>query len=118
MAVMLSGAKALEDLRFLVAALIPGKEREVSTGRVSDTRILGRVQLSGNLAFLPRRFSKWLDQFSKRFLAEPPFILTDDPEFLPERSFIVYQARGCCLLMFLLIFFIFIFSLYKVHSNV
>ena len=91
---MLSGPKALEDLRFLVAALSSGMEKgEVSTGRVSDTGILGRVQLSGTLVLLPRRFLKWLYQFSKRFLAEPPFILTDDPEFLPERSFIVFQAR-------------------------
>ena len=85
MAGMLSGPKALEDLRFLVAALSSGME---TTGRVSDTGILGRVQLSGTLALLPRRFSKWLDQFYKRILAEPPFILADDPEFLTERSFI------------------------------
>ena len=91
---MLSGPKALEDLRFLVAALSSEMEKgEVSIGRVSDTGTLGRVQLSGTLALLARRLSKWLDQFSKRFLAEPPFILTDDPEFMPERSFIVFQAR-------------------------
>ena len=39
------------------------------------------------------RFPKWLDKFSKYFLAEPPFTLTVEPKFLPERSFIVIQTR-------------------------
>ena len=44
---MLSGPKALEDLRFLVAALSSEMEKgEVSIGRVSDTGTLRRVQLS------------------------------------------------------------------------
>ena len=63
-------------------------------GKVSDTGTLGRVQLSGTLALFPRRFLKLLVQFSRRFLADSPFILTDDPKFLPERSSIVFQASG------------------------
>ena len=60
MAGKLSGPKALEDLRFLVAALSSEIEKgEVSIGRVSDTGTLGRVQLSGTLALLPRRLSFW-----------------------------------------------------------
>ena len=50
-------------------------------GKVSDTGTLGRVQLSGTLALFPRRFLKCLVPFSKRFLADPPFILTNDPGF-------------------------------------
>ena len=96
MAGILSGPKALDDLRLLVADLSSAREKgELSIGRVPDTGTLGSVQVSGTLALLPRRFSKWLDQFSKRFLAEPPFILTEEPEFLPERSFMVFQARWC-----------------------
>ena len=58
---MLSGPKALEDLRFLVADLSSDIEKgEVSIGRVSDTGTLGRVQFSGTLALLPRRFSKMI----------------------------------------------------------
>ena len=88
MAGILSGPKALDDLRLLVADLSSAREKgELSIGRVPDTGTLGSVQVSGTLALLPRRFSKWLDQFSKRFLAEPPFILTEEPEFLPERLF-------------------------------
>ena len=72
----------MDDLRLLVADLSSAREKgELSIGRVPDTGTLGSVQVSGTLALLPRRFSKWLDQFSKRFLAEPPFILTEEPEF-------------------------------------
>ena len=87
MAGILSGPKALEDFRFLVAALSSEMVKEdVSIGSVSETGTLGRVQFSGTLALLPRRFSKWLDQFSRRFLADPPLILTEEPEFLPDGS--------------------------------
>ena len=45
MAGMLSGPKALEDLRFLVADLSSDLEKgEVSIGRVLDIGTLGRVQ--------------------------------------------------------------------------
>ena len=100
MAGILSGPKALEDFRFLVAALSSGMVKEdVSIGRVSETGTVGRVQFSGTFALLPRRFSKWLDQFSRRFLADPPLILTEEPVFLPDRSLMVFQARWCCLLI-------------------
>ena len=56
---MLSGPKALEDLRFLVADLSSDIEKgEVSIGRVLDIGTLGRLAFSGTLALLPRRFSK------------------------------------------------------------
>ena len=84
---MLSGPKALEGFKNSVAVLSSLMVKgDVSIGKVSDTGTLGRVQLSGTFALFPRRFLKWLNQFSRRFLAEPPFIRTEDPEFLPERS--------------------------------
>ena len=103
----------------MVAALSSEKEKgEVSIGRVSDTGKLGRVQLSGTLALLPRRFSKWLYQFSKRFLAQPPFILTDDHEFLPERYFIVFYLGKVMLFAYVFFRKLFNFSVYKVKLSV
>ena len=99
MAGILSGPRTLEDFRFLVAALSSEMVKDdVWIGRVSETGTLGRVQFSGTLALLPRRFSKWLDQFSRRFLADPPLILTEEPQFLSE-VLMVFQARWCCLLI-------------------
>ena len=74
-------------------------KEDVSIGSVSETGTVGRVQFSGTFALLPRRFSKCLDQFSRRFLADPPLILTEEPEFIPDRSLMVFQARWCCLLI-------------------
>ena len=91
---MLSGPKALEGFKNSVAVLSSLMVKgDVSIGKVSDIGTLGRVQLSGTFALFPRRFLKWFNQFSRRFLAEPPFIRTDDPEFLPERSLTVFHAR-------------------------
>ena len=43
---------------------------DVSISRFSATCSLERVLMSGSLDFLPRRFLKWLDQFSRRFFAD------------------------------------------------
>ena len=58
-ACILSGPKALEDFKILVADLSSLMVKgDVSMGKVSDTGTLGRVQLSGTLALFPRRFLK------------------------------------------------------------
>ena len=55
MAGILSGPKALDDLRLLVADLSSAREKgELSIGRVPDTGTLGSVQVSGTLALLPK----------------------------------------------------------------
>ena len=76
---ILSGPNDLDDLSCLVAVFNSSIER--------------RVLMSGSLDFLPSRFLKWLDQFLRRFLADPPFRLTFEVEFLPESSLTVFQAR-------------------------
>ena len=92
------GPNDFEAFNCLVAAFSSGMEKEeVFISKVSDTGTLGRDALSGTLALLPRRFWKCVDQLSKRFLADPTLILTD--EFLPERSLMVFQARWSFLLM-------------------
>ena len=92
---ILSGTNDFEAFNCLVAAFSSGMVKgEVFISKVSDTGTLGREALPGTLALLPRRFWKCVDQVSKRFLADPPLILTDDPKFLPEMS-----SRWCFLLM-------------------
>ena len=60
-------------------------------------------QTQGHLEVCFQRLTKKVlkcdDQHSNRFLVDPPLILTDDPEFSPERSLMVFQARWCFLLM-------------------
>ena len=91
---MLSGPNALDDLRFFTANFNSVMVKfEVQILRVSEILTLGSVLSAGRVAFLPRRFLKWLEKFSIRFSAEPLLILIDVLEFLPARSLMVFQAR-------------------------
>ena len=67
---MLSGPNALDNLRFFTANFNSVMVKfEVQILRVSEILTLGSVLSAGRVAFLPRRFLKWLEKFSIRFSA-------------------------------------------------
>ena len=72
---MLSGPKAFDSFICFVAAVNSSMvKREVSMSSVSDTLVERKELVGGSTDFFPKRFLKWLIQFSFRLLAEPPLV--------------------------------------------
>ena len=54
---------------------------------------LGEYFVLGPQHFYQEDFENVHTKFQDAFWRSPPFILTDDPEFLPDRSLIVFLAK-------------------------